>query len=111
MHATQSSRERPTVVVWADERHALVAGLAGDGRVLVSTVVHGRETESQYLAHVVHEIGDGERVMVIGPADVGLALEREFVRITHRPDRLVPVPGGARASGGEILDRLERLAA
>ena len=104
-------RDRPTAVVWADERHALVAGTVDDGRLEVMTVDHGTEPEAQYLAHVVHEIGDRERVMLVGPGDVRLALEREFVRITHRPDRLVPAPFGASMSGREILSRLERLAA
>ena len=65
----------------------------------------------RYLARVVHTIGDGERVMILGAAPMKLALERVFVAINHEPDRLIAIPATMRPIGPEVLERFERLAA
>ena len=101
---------RPDAVVWVDERHAIVAR-TDDGGIATTEIRRVGQAETRYLARVVHEIGDREHVMIVGPYPIRLALEREYVAISHRPDRLIPVPSAARGAGGEILDRLERLAA
>jgi hypothetical protein len=85
--------------------------MQGTDRISMADIERGTEPEQQYLAHVVHEIGDRERVMIVGPTSVRLALEREYVAISHRPDRLVSVPRSAGASGAELVDRLARYAA
>ena len=101
----------PSAVIWIDARHAIVARTLDPDRVSMTEIERGTDAEAQYLAHVVHEIGDRERVMVVGPNGVRLALEREYVSISHRPDHLVPTPPGAWNNGAEIVDRLRRLAA
>lgn len=100
----------PDAVVWVDERHAIVARAYVEG-IATSEVRRVGQPELRYLARVVHEIADRRHVMIVGPQILKLALEREFVAISHRPDRLIAPPAAARDSGPEILDRLERLAA
>jgi hypothetical protein len=100
----------PDAVVWVDERHAIVARADIEG-IATTEVRRVGQQELRYLARVVHEIADREHVMIVGPQTLKLALEREFVSISHRPERLIAPPVAARDSGAEILDRLERLAA
>jgi len=109
-HETTGST--PSAVVWIDERHAIVARTeGGPDRISMAEIERGSEPEVQYLAHVVHEIGDQQRVMIVGASTVKLALEREFVALSHRPDRLVAAPASANGAGRGIVDRLRRLAA
>jgi hypothetical protein len=110
MTTGDTNTERLSAVVWMDEERALVARSSGDGISMVE-IARGVHPETQYLAHVVQEIGDGERVMVVGSGPLRLALEREYVSINHRPDRLISVAAIARADGAEIVDRLLRHAA
>lgn len=115
MTATTPTRTTPTTptpdaVVWVDERHAIVARADVEG-IATTEVRRAGQTEIRYLARVVHELGDRERVMIVGPEPIRLALEREYVAISHRPDRLTATPAAVEAAGAEILGRMERLAA
>ena len=101
---------RPDAVVWVDERHAIVAR-ADSGGIATTEIRRVGQAEERYLARVVHELGNREHVMIVGVSTVKLALEREYVAISHRPDRLIPAPAAARQAGAEILERIERLAA
>ena len=105
-----SSTLAPDAVVWIDERHAIVAR-SDDGGIATTEIRRVGQPETRYLARVVHEIRDQSRVMLVGQYPIRLALEREYVAISHRPDRLVAIPPAARGAGAEILDRIERLAA
>jgi hypothetical protein len=96
----------PSAVVWIDTRHAIVARTVDADRVFMAEIERGTDGETQYLAHVVREIGDRERVMIVGQNGVRLALEREYVSISHRPDRLVGAPLGAWSNRTEIVNRL-----
>jgi hypothetical protein len=107
---TPTSQLPPDAVVWVDEAHAIVASADADG-IVTTEIRRAGQTELRYLARVVHELGDREHVMVVGPQPIRLALEREYVGISHRPDRLVAAPPAARVAGPDILDRFERLAA
>lgn len=98
-------------VVWVDATRAIVASTEADGRVETEQIHRGAASETEFLAHVVHEIGNSPTVSVVGPGSVRLALEREFVAISHRPDRLVGIPASARFADMEILERMRRLAA
>lgn len=101
---------RPDAVVWVDEGHAIVARAEG-GAIETTEVRRVGQSETRYLARVVHEIGDREHVMIVGPQPIHLALEREYVAISHRPDRIIAAPAATRGAAAEILDRIERLAA
>ena len=100
----------PDAVVWVDERHAIVAR-ADSGGIATTEIRRVGLTETRYLARVVHEIDDRKHVMIVGPQPIRLALEREYVAISHRPDRLVAAPPAARGAGVDVLGRIERLAA
>lgn len=111
----QSSDEGPTAapsaVVWINGRHAVVVRLDAGGRISTCSVERNLEPESSYLDLVIRAIGDRERVMILGPSSVRLALEREYVAIYRRPDRLVDVEPSGPMDEAELVDRVRRLAA
>jgi hypothetical protein len=104
---------RPSAVVWIDDRHAYVATNAVSGDLLF-TEIHPRpgagDHDETYLARVVDAIGDRERVAILGPDTQRLALEREYVLIFHRPERLIDVEPSSLADRIEIAERLRTLA-
>ena len=96
MTERQGTREqRPDSVVWIDERHAIVAQSDPAGGISTVEIRRLHQPESRYLGHVVHEIGGHERVMLVGPQPIRLALERRFVAVGHHPDRLMATPAPA----------------
>ena len=106
-----AERASPSAVAWIDEREALIAGLAADGIVSTCRVERGDLPEARYLASVVRVIGDRERVVILGPGDMRLALEREYVTIYRRPDRLVDVEPAAAVGEQDLVERVRALAA
>lgn len=98
-----TTKGRPTAIVWINAEHAIVAGTLVDGGVATAKIDRGSEPEDRFLAHVVHVIGDRERVMIMGTSNDRLALEREYVAINHRPDHLVPA---SQTSAVEIIELL-----
>lgn len=104
---------RPSAVVWIDDRHAYVATNATSGDLLFSEIRprDGAPVEDpSYLVRVADAIGDRERVSIMGPDTCRLALEREYVTIFRRPDRLVDVEPSPLADRIEIAERLRLLA-
>ena len=91
-----------SAVAWINGRQASVAAMSGDGRTRMrnqSRVVIG----GAYLAQVVRLIGDRQRVVILGPSSVRLALEREYVAMFQRPDRLVDAePAGPARRAGRL---------
>jgi hypothetical protein len=45
-----------------------------------------------YLVRVLHAVGDRAPIVIAGLPDERTALEREFVRIGHHPERFVEDP-------------------
>jgi hypothetical protein len=45
-----------------------------------------------YLVRILHAVGDRAPVVIAGLADERTALEREFVRIGHHPERFIEDP-------------------
>ena len=105
------AQQAPSTVVWIDEDHAIVARTEPDGGIAAEQVERGRASETEYLAHVVDKIGNRATVSIAGPSWIRLALEREFVAINHRPERLVGIPTSALVAETAILERMRRLAA
>ena len=101
---------RPDAVVWVDQRHAIVAQADVEG-IATTEIRRVGQAELRYLARVVHELGDREHIMIVGPQPARVGLEREYVAITHRPDRLIAAPAAARRDGAAVLERMERIAA
>lgn len=67
--------------------------------------------EQPYLAQVVRAIGDRQRILILGPSSIRLALERDYVAIYRRPDRLIDVEPGGLFSPDDLVDRVRTLAA
>ena len=100
----------PSAVVWIDATHALVASVEGDGGTSTCDITRGLLHESVYLEEVVRAVGDRRRVMILGPGSERLALEREYVAVYHRPERLVDVEPAHVVDRDELLDLARKLA-
>ena len=111
MNATGTAERLPDAVVWLDEQHAIVARRDPADRISTTEVRRRQQPEPRYLASVVHEIAGQQHVLVIGPAPIRLALERRFVAVTHRPDRLISRSGTARAEGARLIESVAAIAA
>jgi hypothetical protein len=103
----------PTAVVWVSGRHAVVAVADSDhiGGITSSTVEREIESEADFVTRIVSAVGDSERVMVLGPAGRRLAVQRAYVALSHRPDRLVEVEKAGPIDPAEIAERLRALGA
>ncbi|HEV8546248.1 MAG TPA: hypothetical protein VGQ64_08125 [Candidatus Limnocylindrales bacterium] len=79
-------------VVWIDHDRAVIVEQGRYGQASVETLNRlPAESDGTFEARTIEEIGDHDRVVVAGAADVRMAFERAFVALTHRPDRLVDV--------------------
>lgn len=101
----------PSAVVWINGRRASVVAMSSDGCMSTCEISRGWLPESSYLSQVVRVIGDCQRVMILGPSSVRLALEREYVAMYRRPDRLVDVEPAGGVSPEEMVERVRTLAA
>jgi hypothetical protein len=101
---------RTCAVAWINGRGAIVVRTDLDGSVSTATIERGLEPEPVFLDLVVRAIGARERVVILGPSTVRLALEREYVGIYQRPDRLVDVEPSGPVSEDELIDRVRQLA-
>lgn len=111
LEPVRSAAAVPSAVAWINERQASVAVMSGDGRISTCEISRGSLPEGAYLAQVVRVIGDRQRVVILGPTSARLALEREYVEMFRRPDRLVDVEPAGPVSLEELVDRLRMLAA
>lgn len=111
LDAVDSRRAHASAVVWINGRQAIVATMGVDGRVFTCEINRGLSPESAYVALVVHAIGDRDRVVILGPSSARLALEREYVSIYRRPDRLVDVEPAGPVKTEDLVERLRALAA
>lgn len=100
-----------SAVVWINGRQAIVNTMSTDGKILTSEINRGLQPELSFLALVVRVIGDRERVLILGPGSVRLSLEREYVAVFQRPDRLVDVEPAGTIDAEELVVRLRALAA
>lgn len=100
----------PSAVVWIDGRQAIVHAVSDDGRISTCEISRGWLRKPSYLALVAGTIGDRERVVILGPRSVCLALEREYVASFRRPDRLIDVEPSGPVPRDDLVDRLRRLA-
>jgi hypothetical protein len=108
--ASESPSVPRSAVVWINGRFAIVARTADTG-FTTCQIDRDLEPESIFLDRVVREIGDRERVVILGPGSARLALEREYVGVNHRPDHLVDVEPAAAITPAELVDRLREISA
>jgi hypothetical protein len=108
--SSDTRRDRMAAVVWVDHSHALIAR-AHSGRPAITEIerAYGVEPETGYLLRVLHEAGDCDRVVVMGPDSDRVAFEREYVALYRRPDRLIDVGAAAAPAPTELLDQLRML--
>jgi hypothetical protein len=97
-------------VVWINERQAMVATMSHDRRITTCEITRGSMPEPSYLAQAVRVIGDRQRVVILGPSSIRLALEREYVAQFQRPDRLVDVEWAPAPHLQDLVERLRTLA-
>ena len=107
----QHSTAHSSAAVWINGRSAIIAAMDPEGQISTCEIDRGIEPEPSYLAIVVRTIGDRERILIFGPSSTHLALEREFVAMYRRPDRLVDVEPGDALDRAELVRRLCELAA
>jgi hypothetical protein len=101
---------RVGAVTWISEAHALVARKTASGWIDVARVDREPTAAGRtYLARVVHEIGDADRVVIMGPDTLRTELEREYVTIFHRPDRLVDVEPAGGVDEAELVARVSAI--
>jgi hypothetical protein len=101
----------PSAVVWINGRQAIVATMSYDGRISTCDISRGWLSQPSYLARVVRVIGDRQRVLILGPSPIRLALERAYVAMFKRPERLVDVEPADAIDAEAVVDRLRTLCA
>ena len=101
----------PSAVVWINGRQAFVALMSHDGHVSTCEINRGWLSQLTYLTQVVRVIGDRQRVVILGPSSIRSALERAYVTMFRRADRLVDVEPAGPVSPGDLVDRVRTLAA
>jgi hypothetical protein len=62
-----------------------------------------------FLSLVADQIGDRERVVILGPDSMRVELEREYVTIHRQADRLIDVEDSPELSEAQVIDRLNQL--
>jgi hypothetical protein len=100
MTRERATRQAPEAIVWIDGRHAIVASAAADGGVATRWVDRGAESETEFLAHVVHQIGDRPTVSIVGRAG-DVAERRVLWGHVHVIDR-IPVQNRFLTFGGNL---------
>jgi len=97
-------------VVLLAATEAVVARTRPDGRDEIARVPRrgGRDAPSFFL-RVLHELGDRAPVVILGAGPDRTAFEREFVMVSHRPDRLLEDASVHDAHPAALLERLRGL--
>jgi hypothetical protein len=98
-------------VVLLAATEAVVARTRPDGRDEIARVPRrgSRPGAPPFFLRVLHELGDRAPVVIMGTAPDRTAFEREFVMVSHRPDRLVEDASVHDAHPEALLERLRSL--
>jgi hypothetical protein len=97
-------------VVLLATTEAVVARTRPDGRDEIVRVSRRNRTGTPpFFMRVMHQLGDRAPVVIMGTASDRTAFEREFVMVSHRPDRLLEDAGVADAHPAALLERLRGL--
>ena len=98
-------------VVLLGATEAVVARTRPDGRdEIVRVRRRTRRVGAQpFHLRVLHELGDRAPVLILGPGPERTAFEREFVAVSHRPDRLLEEASVHDAHPEALLERLRGL--
>jgi len=98
-------------VVLLAANEAVIARTRPDGRDEIHRVRRRtrRADAPPFFVRVLHELDDRAPVLILGPAQERTALEREFVLVSHRPDRLLEDASVHDAHPEALLERLRGL--
>lgn len=109
---TRSALRRPSgAITWIDRTSAIVAHTRPAGAIDVARIrADDPAMSGPFLAAVARRIGDCDRVLILGPDVMRTELEREYVTITHRPDRLVDVEPEGPMTEEQLIERLKMFA-
>ena len=102
-----------SAVVWIDEGGAMLAATTASGDAelwSIPPMPADRLNHGHYLSRVVDEIGDRERLVILGRGWRRTELERAYVSCYGRGDRLVDVEPADLVERPELLERLRCLA-
>ena len=103
---------RMNAVVWIGRQRALVLRDDESGGYDESEVAIPETPASTppALAEIAHRIGPVDRVLVMGPADLRTALEREIVAIGHAPETIREAAVEGPVDRDVLLAQLRRMA-
>jgi hypothetical protein len=104
----ESHPAHEAAIVWLDRTHALVAR-AHAGHSVITEVDRDADPETQYLLRVPHEAEGCDRVVVMGSDPSRIALEREYVALYRRPDRLIDLGPSHAAARSDLIEQLRML--
>lgn len=98
-------------VVLLAATEAVVARTRTDGLDEVARVRRRsrRPDAAPFHVRILHEIGERAPVLILGTTSERTAFEREFVAVSHRPDRLVEDASVHDAHPEALLERLRGL--
>jgi hypothetical protein len=98
-------------VVLLAANEAVVARTNADGHDEIARV--RRQTRAKgapsFFLRVLHELGDRSPILIMGSPAERTAFEREFVLVSHRPDRLLDDASVHDAHPEALLERLRGL--
>lgn len=100
----------PSAVVWVNGREATVVRITSEGRMSTVEISRGWLRETPFIAQIAHAIGDQERLLILGPGSIRLALERQYTTMFLRPERLVDVEAWGPVDAWRLADRLRAFA-
>ena len=99
----------PSAVAWIGETWASLARISREGTISTSAIHRGGIAEPAYLDLIVRILGDAQRVVILGPESMDLALDRASVAIYRWPDRLVDVEHADTIGEDALVERLREL--
>lgn len=110
---TTQPRTGGGALVWIDQRRAIVTQFTAAGDLDKQEFPIDGDDESMQLAAlgaIVHVIRDCQRLTVLGTEGMRTLLEREYVAIVKRPDRIVDAEYDVPVSRTDLAARFRGLA-
>lgn len=100
-------------LAWIDHHTAVVTRLTAAGDPTMEDFAFlddDPEARASVIARIVHAVTDCRRLTVVGDDDMRTLLEREYVALLHRPDRLFEIEAAGPIDRADLGARLRGLA-
>lgn len=105
-------RHETAAITWIGSDHAVVARRWATDEIDVAEIDREMADDGElFLARIAHEIGDPDHVLVMGTGPLRLELEREYVGVSHRPDRIMDAEPAREPTREELVARLRAVPA